>query len=612
MNEEEKNEETPVFLRYILPDDWSEKEKEAKPIAAKKVVDAIKSGKKVEIINAVIEGPLILKSSIVNSEVTIQRTKIRGTVDCSYATFKQVLSIMNSIFENDAIFTEAVVEKDIFLDKVTFMGKVKFSDFKVKGVFYSRSTSFKKDAIFDGATFDKRIEFDKSVFEGNAIFTDTRIGAAAHFTEAKFKQKTSFDSSQIQGIAFFGSAIFEKEASFGLMRIGSADFTETKFGQQTNFTSSQIRGEALFQSAIFEGEARFVFMQVGGSASFIEAEFKQQINFYGSQIQGEALFIKVIFKKEAIFEVVRFGGTAAFSEAKFKQKTSFASSQIQGTALFNSAIFEKEANFFLVHIGSSATFSEAEFKQQANFASSRIEGDAIFNLTIFDKDVIFHNASFREINFVFAQFDEKTKIDLRNWIYDCINPISFWEQLMEHLYPYDRQPFNQLEETFRRAGMNELANDVYYMRKRLESDQKTLLNPIAWATDRFLWLVTGYGVRLSRLLVTIFLILMVGTLIFHIEGAVEPKFDIQIVSQATNSGRLPLTYGEAFWVSLNTFLPIEIPSGADWKPTSQIMGIQTWWGFLGVKFTTFATLLKLAGWIFVPVGIASISGILRR
>jgi hypothetical protein len=119
--------------------------------------------------------------------------------------------------------------------------------------------------------------------------------------------------------------------------------------------------------------------------------------------------------------------------------------------------------------------------------------------------------------------------------------------------------------------------------------------------DRFLFWFTGYGVRLYRLLGAIVPILIIGTLIFHLEGAVTPE---QLPSMMSSQVTLPCW--EAFWVSLNTFLPIEIPSGADWKPSSQIIPL------LGIKFTTFATLLDLAGWILVPLGVAGIAGLLKR
>ena len=188
---------------------------------------------------------------------------------------------------------------------------------------------------------------------------------------------------------------------------------------------------------------------------------------------------------------------------------------------------------------------------------------------------------------------------------------------MEHLGPYDRQPFTQLEETFRRAGKDKLADDVYYERKCREfTENITIRKPgargswlhsalrklSAWLLDRFLWLLTGYGVRLYRLLLAIVPILIIGTFIFHLEGAV--KLDIQLPSMMSSQATLPLC--EAFWVSLNTFLPVEIPSGADWIPSSQIIPV------LGIKFTTFATVLNLAGWILVPVGVAGIAGLLKR
>ena len=471
MCEEVIKEVTASVLKYILPDDWSEEKKEANPIAAKKVVEAINDGKNVEIINAVIDGPLKLKSLNVEGEVTIQRTKIRGPIDWSYAAFKRVLNLENSIFETDVTFTTVTVEKDIFLDGATFCEKAKFSNITVMGVFYSQSTTFRKDVIFTDGTFKKRIKFSKSTFEGAANFVSARTGINAVFTRAEFKQRASFNSAQIEGSAFFNPATFEGDANFGSTRIGS-----------------------------------------------------------------------------------------------------------------------------------NAVFTRAEFKQHAYFDSAQIERESHFEETVFANDVSFQDTSLKTVFFGEPNVQFHEKIDLRGCIYDRIQPISFWEQLMEHLGPYDRQPFTQLEEIFRRAGKDKLADDVYYMRKRRESAQKTIRKPGAWVLDRFLWLLTGYGVRLYRLLLAIVPILIIGTFFFHLEGAVT--LDIQPHSMMSSQVTLP--WCEAFWVSLNTFLPIEIPSGADWKPSSQIIPV------LGIKFTTFATMLDLSGWILVPVGVAGIAGLLKR
>ena len=214
--------------------------------------------------------------------------------------------------------------------------------------------------------------------------------------------------------------------------------------------------------------------------------------------------------------------------------------------------------------------------------------------TVFVKDVNFQNTSFRTVFFGEPETQFQGKIDLRGSTYDRIEPISFWEKLMEGFSPYDRQPFTQLEETFRQAGNENLANKVYYERKRRESAQITIRNPFAWLIDRLHYSLTGYGVQLRCLLVYIAICLLLGTFIFHLKGAVESKPDIQpppvISPQVSPEARSPLHIGDAFRVSLNLFLPVEIPSGADWKPSTHYT---VWF----VRFVDFATFLKLAGWI---------------
>jgi hypothetical protein len=136
----------------------------------------------------------------------------------------------------------------------------------------------------------------------------------------------------------------------------------------------------------------------------------------------------------------------------------------------------------------------------------------------------------------------------------------------------------------------------------------------------------------------------VATFIFRSEGAVEPKQDSQYLetvnmkqdmqgeetgfksqqkhdtenvkdvktNQQTKQTKIDrgihLPWSEAAWVSLNLFLPVEIPSGVEWKPSSRSWPYPKW----GLKFSSWATLLKLVGWILIPVGLAGLTGWLKR
>ncbi len=233
-----------LILRYVLPDNWSETEKEAKPIIAKEIIEAIKNGKKIEIINAVINGQFILRDINVESEITIERTKIKEIIDWSYSTFKGVLSLKNSIFENDAIFIETVLEKDIFLDGAIFQGKAEFSDLTAVGNFYSRfyrrPTTFEEEALFNGTTFKKSIDFSHSIFRGEANFESVRIGGDAEFTQTKFKQLARFNEAQIDGNVLFNGARFNQRAIFNGAQIEEAliNSVNTIFCDEASFVSS--------------------------------------------------------------------------------------------------------------------------------------------------------------------------------------------------------------------------------------------------------------------------------------------------------------------------------------------------------------------------------------
>ncbi|MCK5341831.1 MAG: pentapeptide repeat-containing protein, partial [Candidatus Heimdallarchaeota archaeon] len=487
-----------------------------------------------------------------------------------------------------------------------------------------------------------------------------------NFNEAVFKELVSFNKAQIKDSAFFNSATFEDEADFGYAQIGSnAEFTRAFFKESASFNSAKIEGGAFFNPATFEGEANFVHARIGINAEFASTLFKELASFNNSQIEGMAVFDLTTFERKADFINAKIGSAAGFSGAVFKEQTRFYGTQIEGSSFFSQAYLfnwdeilgndnEKFIEFLKLNYDIGLVTLEIEksddgaaikvttkknqivlilnnekskvrittdnktdefiaktennklkiyklttFGGVASFTRARFGGDARFNGTIFGNNVSFQDTIFGTIYFGEPEGQFQAKIDLRGCIYNRIHPISFWEQLMDHLDPYDRQPFTQLEETFRLAGKNKDADDVYYMRKRREYDEKTRVWKLVKGLDWF----TGYGVHPIRLLLLIAPFIFLGRFIFNLDGAVV--LSPSIVMEGQYSG------WDAFWVSLNTFLPIEIPSGTNWQPSSLL--IPKWWIIPKfMRFTTFATLLSLAGWILVPVVVAGFSGLLKR
>jgi hypothetical protein len=365
-----------------------------------------------------------------------------------------------------------------------------------------------------------------------------------------------------------------------------------------------------FQGASFEGEANFGAVHIESQAVFKGAIFKQKASFYDGQLEADAFFDSATsedeahgtsFEGEANFMAVHIGGAAEFTGATFKQEASFYGAQIQDSASFDSASFEGEADFAGIRI---------------------VTGDLLLRETRFNKRVRLTNASFRTIFVAPAvseslqtSFGPEAHLDWRGCTYDRIHPVSAWRKLMCLQEPYSREPFTQLEQWLRRAGHEDEAAEVYYACRLRELQQKKKWRP-AWITDmllRYLRYLTGFGVRVSWLLWYIIPILVAGTIIFSLDGTLEPQQPTSPMAVAslisepkTLQGISPARYINAALMSLGLFLPIaDIPTVGEWQVSSGIKWGVPW-------LTLWATFMIVTGWILVPIGIAGLTGHLKR
>ena len=117
------------------------------------------------------------------------------------------------------------------------------------------------------------------------------------------------------------------------------------------------------------------------------------------------------------------------------------------------------------------------------------------------------------------------------------------------------------------------------------------------------WGFARFGARPLRLAVIPLILVVYSTFVFNLPRAVKPKKDSGCVEHN-------LSWKEASGVSLNYFLPVEVPVGACWQATNETFRLPPF--SVQISFLFWATVLKLLGWIFVPLGLAALGGFLRR
>ena len=542
-------------------------------------------------------------------------------------------SFTGATFKAKAGFDGMRVAGDCFCRRATFEGEARFLGVQVEGTAAFSGATFKAKAAFDRMRVTEALFCNPATFEGEARFLGVQVEGSADFTDATFKLKASFDGMRVAGNLFCNPATFEGEARFlGVQVEGSAAFTNATFKANASFENMRVAGNLFCNPATFEGEARFLGVQVKGTADFSGATFEGEARFPYTQVEGPATFVGATFGKTAVFSNARFAGPVFMRAKAFKGVL-----QLDGTVLnqglyIQRANFEGDVNFRAATIKLEGLFVGCTFRGKADFSGCVVEGD-------FDcRSTSFENAwDLRGARLTTFQVDaglghtapnglkEKSQqssatVDLRGCTYERIQ--VYWRPFLERQDPFDRQPYTQFERTMRRIGRDDLADGAYYRRRQREGNTVRPWQLRPWtagfwgnllraAGDRFLRSVAGYGVRPWRMLFFVFFFPVLAWLVFSfVLGAARPASIETAKYQCQESP----TWQDAAWLSVRTYFPVEVPAPGGWQPSDcplviQVRGHRV---IVPLRAASFAGLVKLAGWLFIPTAAATFTGLLRN
>lgn len=551
--------------------------------------------KPIRIANAIIEGPLCFRNATFCNEFLIIGSEFIGDVDLSFASFDRAASFEGSDFKRLFSLRAARAKSNLNISRCCFQDRAIFRDLKVDGVISAESTRF-DIADFTRATFAKAAVFrpfdvkkswpsapnvmpvhpeleGKPVsFQGAAYFDDVFVGNTLEFQGAEFNEVARFEGMTVLGSAFFYPH----------------DGTCVVFRNLVRFCYARITGGADFASARFEGDADFECFEVGGSAQWGKYNERrvdlQKYKHQPNTPRGDG----VQFKGEANFGSARFKGSASFEFACFEADSTFDGIEVGGSADFRKSIFRGP-----VHLN-DAKFRTIQFREKVMS-------------TVPDQD---------------RQF--LAPVHLRGFTYDIIN-VSWPELLGEHRETapahsaYHRQVYTQLERTLRAMGNDREADSVYLARRSREaslrwdrvfgwdkSDSLPLrlrfYEIMAGLLDLGQRLLFNYGVRPVRLLWMSLFVLLLGAYVFAHPGAVKHR--------ESGAGVAKLNYSQAFGLSVRLFVPVvDLATGGAWIPSEEPA---PYLSRIRLSFAGYATLHRLTGAVLVPLGIAALTGFMRR
>jgi uncharacterized protein YjbI with pentapeptide repeats len=184
---------------------------------------------------------------------SFQGTTFAGAARFAEARFRSE-TFCDGIFKAFASFGEAIFGDDVWFEEATFEGHAGFSKVTFKRRAAFNGASFAKDARFVGAAFNKEAEFAEAIFRGLARFDDgvafkgsarfehATFARDAWFGGARFERDVSFDRAVFAGGVWFGAAVFVRDATF----------RRVTFEQGARFDGVTFESAAEFHRATFE------------------------------------------------------------------------------------------------------------------------------------------------------------------------------------------------------------------------------------------------------------------------------------------------------------------------------------------------------------------------
>jgi len=339
------------------------------------------------------------------------------------------------------------------------------------------------------------------------------------------------------------------------------------------------------------------FATVGGQLAAQRAHFQGPADFSGIEVHGRGVFEKSDFADSASFTLASFGGEANFKEANFTRADRvavFNSMKVGYLAAFDLSQFAGDADFSHTRIASNFQATGMKLTgagHTARFSYMRVEKFALENADFSQGSVQMVGLAATDLDLKDVKWPtnrdrfvcEDVTYGRISVIVNNVSALLKWPASSA----YSSSTYAALASYLEDRGSPEDASAVRVDRQWREAET---LNPFHWIWNRLEFLACGYGQRPWYAFVWIGIFVAFGWWLFR------DKIGMQLIDQKQADPGY-----DAFWYSLGLFLPVvDIGLIKAWRPNPDR------------RFAhSYAQIHVLLGWVFVPIAVASITGILK-
>jgi uncharacterized protein YjbI with pentapeptide repeats len=296
-------------------------------IKAQAVLEALKSGRAMELKEVELDGDLSIIDFAFNEYVQFSNCDFQGLV-LARCRFAKGFAFTGCAFQGEVSFEGARAEGDCHFRACVFEKESRFDRLQVNGKLEVRAPRNKSPLkgnryyTLDAQQNPEYIPY--VIFEQHANFSQIRITGEANFGSVQFRDGADFYNARVDGPAFFRRDHCKEKNSATLF--ARSLFEKSYFGgKRVRFRDAYFGGELNFHGAVFDCEADFTYVHCQGIVFFCnelaperttdKCDFKQGVDFEGGRFATSLRLDAAIFSRDHYVQLrdCRIAETLAFT-----------------------------------------------------------------------------------------------------------------------------------------------------------------------------------------------------------------------------------------------------------------------------------------------------------
>jgi hypothetical protein len=419
--------------------------------------------------------------------------------------------------------------------------------------------SIEGDLDLSSSQVSYRVTFENVQFRGTVECRECELGGHVNLRKSMFCSAVDFGSAQVHRT----------------MELENADFCDT-----ASFAGMTVDGMVYLDNSVFVAGADFTDVNVSGTvqaynASFVDDQVRSHPNRTACPDRTPPRSVEAAqLIKEDRAKLDRCGRPAQKElGAKSLAETKFQQTNIEGSLI----LVDSHVGVLIarqLRAGHDLQLLRDRFEGRVDLSSSSIGKDLRLVAPAFsDHDIGLDGMSYGAIMTALPGATAKSD---QTWA--ALQPII-------ERSAFNRDVYKRLEDYFENRGEARLADDVFITMKKREREMLPVPQR-AW--NMVQWAVLGYGRYPGMAFFWSAVAVVMGIAVFKESRMIARK------------GKAPTSFSR-FWYSLDAFLPLTHLDAVDeWAPQPDQKAI---WFYFRCH--------QLLGWILIPLGLASITGIIK-